>query len=141
MNNKIENLVNSWSTGDFLSAAEHPVFRYALETLPIVVDRSGHIIVTNKAFQAASGFSDNELLGKHFCMLYPVEQREVVSAQFHEYWESGSFPSDFVIPLHNPSGKPFYIHWMTHTLTDGHGKCECLVDHGHGRHRAREHPH
>jgi len=130
MQQKTNNPDNTWPTLNFLKALEHPVFRYTLETLLIVVDRGGHIVFTNRAFQASSGFSENELMDEHFCILFPELQREPVSARFFEQLDIGVFDNNFVIPLCNKAGEPFYIHWITATLTDSDGAIEYIIGTG-----------
>jgi len=120
---------NTWPTHDFLKAVEHPIFRNTLNTLLIVIDHHGQIVFTNRAFQAASGFSENELTGMHFCMLFPESQRESVKARFDQL-SIGELASDFIIPLRDKSGEALYIHWITAMLTDPDGAIEYIVGTG-----------
>ncbi len=120
---------NSWPTADFLEAIEHPVFNDALSALLIVIDRGGEIVYTNRAFRKCCGFSDAELRGKHFSILFPERQRQAVSNSFDQMGADGP-ASDFVIPLCSSSGESLYIHWSTATLTTTDGAFEYLVGSG-----------
>jgi len=129
MPHKTDKPGNIWPTGYFLKALDHPVFRQTLETLLIAVNHAGYIVFTNRAFQVASGFNENELMGEHFCMLFPESQREPVKARFAQL-SIGELDNDFVIPLRDKSGAPLYIHWITAMLTDPEGAIEYIVGTG-----------
>ncbi len=129
MPRKTDNPGNVWPTDHFLRAIEHPIFSRMLATLLIVVDRAGHIVFTNRAFQAASGFSENELIGRHFCMLFPEAQQESVKIQF-DLLSIGELANDFIIPLLDKSGAHLYIHWITAMLTNPEGAIEYIVGTG-----------
>jgi len=129
MAHKTNSADNIWPTRDFLKAVQHPVFKNTLHTLLIAVDRQGQIVFTNQAFQAASGFSEEELSGMHFCMLFPAPQREALKARFDQL-AIGELATNFVIPLRDRLGNNLYIHWITTILTDPNGAIEYIVGTG-----------
>lgn len=129
MPDKTDRPDNTWPTLGFLKAVQHPVFRNTLNTLLVVIDRQGQIVFTNHAFQAASGFSKDEMTGMHFCMLFPASQRDSIKARFEQLC-IGQLASDFIIPLRDKSGDDLYIHWVTATLTDPDGAIEYIVGTG-----------
>ena len=137
MHDKSDKPRNSWPTANFLEAAQHPFFKYTLETLLLAVDREGRFVYTNRAFERASGFSEHELLGNHFCMLYPESQQEAVRASFVEQLHHGEFASNLVIPMRGKAGESFYINWITATLTNPTETIEYIVGAGidHTEHR------
>ena len=129
MPHKTNSADNIWPTRDFLEAVQHPVFKNTLRAPMIVVDQQGLIAFTNHAFQAASGFSEEELTGMHFCMLFPQSQREAIKVRFDQLC-IGELASDLVIPLRGESGDDLYIHWVTAMLTDPDGAIEYIVGTG-----------
>jgi PAS domain S-box-containing protein len=58
-------------------------------------DVDGHFVYANAAAERASGFTNAELLGRHFTALLRPEARENVETQFRRAVELGE-PSDFV---------------------------------------------
>jgi PAS domain S-box-containing protein len=59
-----------------------------------VHDLTGRFVHTNAAAERASGYSNVELLGRHFTDLLPLEARKTVVAQFRRAVELGE-PTDF----------------------------------------------
>ncbi len=111
--------------GQLPETLQHPVFRKITDTLLLMMDMEGRMLYMNRAFEVATGFTEEELLGQPFSILFPEEQREDLQNRFKIARFKG-FASNFSIPVPRRSGEIFYVRWLLTVLTDDDGEATAV---------------
>ena len=97
------------------------------QTLILVLNRQLRILKANRRFQDLSGYSHDELAGRHAIeLLCPREQQQQVSAHFTAFFD-GNGPQGLQQPLKSKSGDVFDIAWWNAPLAETSDQPEELV--------------
>lgn len=103
---------------------ERDVLSAILDTvgaLVVVLDQSGRIIRFNRACEQTSGFSFEQVKGKHFLeVLFAPEERDRFGAMF-EMFRLGRSVEEFESYWTTREGSRRFISWSTRVLTTGNG--------------------
>lgn len=113
-------------TASILAALESPLFQDTLDALVIVLDTRGKVVSFNRACEGATGYRKKEVLGRHFGMLIPEEQRESVTAVFNQL-KAGNYPNRHLNEWLTKEGQRHYIQWSNSVLCDPDGEPEFIV--------------
>ncbi|MBV9761318.1 MAG: PAS domain S-box protein [Acidobacteriaceae bacterium] len=89
--------------------------------LIVVLDHTGHIVRFNRACEQASGFSFEEVKGKHFLdVAFAPDEREHFGALF-ERFRLGTSPAEFESYWTTRNGARRFIGWTIRALTTSNG--------------------
>jgi len=98
--------------------------------LIVVFDPEGHIVAFNQACEAATGFTEAELLGAPLWdQVIPPEQLEGVRATFDRL-SAGQFPVDYENDWLTKDGGRRTIQWSNSAVLDGEGVVEYIIGTG-----------
>jgi PAS domain S-box-containing protein len=112
--------------------AEHHFTSAVLETLAalvVVTDRNGRIVQFNHECERLTGFSFEDVRGKHYRELMPVEELASVRL-FFEMVEAGDFPVEHESYCRTRDGSHRCVAWSKTVLRDQGGAVECVVGTG-----------
>jgi len=114
------------SNQSFLAALENPVLQNVMDGLLLVLDTEGRIISFNRACETTTGYQQQEVIGRHFEFLIPVDQRKSVKAVFTSL-KAGDFPNQHVNEWIDKAGQIHSIQWANSALTNKLGEVEFIV--------------
>jgi PAS domain S-box-containing protein len=101
-----------------------------LDALVAVLDKQGRIVSFNRACVEATGFSAEDVLGRHvWDMLIPEEQIEDVKAVFNSL-SAGHFPSKYQNYWLTRDGGRRLVNWSNTCVLDEDGEVEYVVPTG-----------
>jgi PAS domain S-box-containing protein len=112
--------------------AEHHFTSAVLETLAalvVVTDRNGRIVQFNHACERFTGFSFEDVRGKHYRELMLLEELTSVR-HFFEMVEAGDFPAEHESYCRTSDGSHRCVAWSKTVLRDQGGVVECVVGTG-----------
>lgn len=95
--------------------------------LVVVLDHSGRIVRFNRACEQTSGFSFDEVRGKHFLeVLFAPEERDRFGALF-ERFRLGYSIEEFESYWTTRDGSRRFISWSTRALSTGNGAVDYVI--------------
>jgi len=98
--------------------------------LIVVLDPKGRIVAFNQACEAATGFTEAEMLGTSLWdRVIPPEQLEGVRATFDRL-SAGQFPADYENDWLTKDGGRRTIQWNNSAVLDGEGEVEYVIGTG-----------
>jgi PAS domain S-box-containing protein len=110
---------------NFISAVVDTV-----SALVVVLDLQGRIVRFNQACEQTTGYSFDEVRGKHFWNIFLVpEQQELIKAAF-EQLRAGNRPKDYENYWLTKDGSRRLIAWTTTILQDDEGLAEYVISTG-----------
>lgn len=98
--------------------------------LIVVLDRDGRVVRFNRACEQLTGWSESELLGRHFFeILVPDDQKPLVKQVFRKL-SSGEYPSRFENDWIARDGSRRWIGWVNSVIFDEAGDVKFVVGTG-----------
>ncbi|MDP9349726.1 MAG: GAF domain-containing protein, partial [Gemmatimonadota bacterium] len=94
--------------------------------LIVAVDREGKVVRFNRACEQVTGYSEDEVRGRHYTMFLPSEEAEAVHEVVHQA-HAGQFPNQHENHWVTKSGERRRIAWTNTVLLDERGEVEHFV--------------
>jgi PAS domain S-box-containing protein len=100
-----------------------------VDALVVVLNRRGEIVRFNRACERTTGYSFEEVRGKHFDILLPSEEVQNVQAVVDDLW-AGRFPNTYENFWVTKHGQRRLVAWSNTTLLDDSGTVTYIVASG-----------
>ena len=70
----------------------------------VLSDKNGIVIKANQQYYNIYGYSENEIVGQNFAIIFSVEQREIVNQQYQELFNCQDIPPKFESQIQRKDG-------------------------------------
>lgn len=108
---------------------DHCSFSTILDTvsaLIVVLDQQGHIVYFSQTCEKITGYSFDEVRGRHIRELFLVPQEVELVGVVCEYLQAGSFPNEYKAYWVTKDGKHQQLAW-SNTIVNNQGSVEYIV--------------
>jgi PAS domain S-box-containing protein len=84
------------------------VWEYAFDAMALSIP-DGTVLAANPAYFHLYGFPEEEVVGKHFSIIFPAEQRKVAHELYDYIFQSPTLGPPFVGPIHRADGSERFV--------------------------------